>query len=206
MFKLIGVIGDVHLEYEKLQLAHNYLNNLKVEQIFCTGDIVNYDSKTEYEFEVADFCIKFIMKNNILTVLGNHDDWYKSNEIISPESFLYLKKLPKIIEFKDIESDVLFCHGIGNNYMAKINPDDYGYAIESNFEFNDAKTRYSIIINGHSHRKMVRNFGGVTVINAGTLHRRDDSGFIRVDFEKRDVVFFEFDNENEIIERESIGW
>jgi predicted phosphodiesterase len=44
-----------------------------------------------------------------------------------------------------------------------------------------------LMVCGHTHRPMVRTVFGLVVINAGTLHRGDDPGFVRVDLEKKIV-------------------
>jgi UDP-2,3-diacylglucosamine pyrophosphatase LpxH len=53
----------------------------------------------------------------------------------------------------------------------------------------DADFRW--VINGHSHRQMVRSFPGMTIINAGTL-RPHSPCFLELDFEQGVVLVFEF--------------
>jgi len=84
---------------------------------------------------------------------------------------------------------VLLCHGVGENNMSKINPDDFGYAIEVNDDLQKLILcrKYKAIINGHSHKQMVREFNGLVVINAGSLVGKP--GFLIVDFGKSEVEF-----------------
>jgi predicted phosphodiesterase len=84
------------------------------------------------------------------------------------------------------------CHGIGENDMAVVRPDDTGYALESNLELQaliKAK-HYRFMLGGHSHSPMVRTIGGLTIINAGTLDRLSRQVCCILDFEAGKVEFF----------------
>jgi len=84
--------------------------------------------------------------------------------------------------------------------MARVTPDDFGYALEANDELqNLLRNRYyRWILNGHSHRRMVRAFPGLTIINAGTLKPGHSPAFLEVDFVHRLVLAFEFDEDGEL--------
>ena len=75
--------------------------------------------------------------------------------------------------------------------MAKVRDDDYGYALESNFELQELiqSRRYQFILNGHTHYLMMRNFDGLTVINAGSL-LYEDAGFPSMDFNERKIQVY----------------
>jgi predicted phosphodiesterase len=71
---------------------------------------------------------------------------------------------------------LLLCHGVGDNDMIRLQPGDVGYALESNLELTaliDAGV-HRLVVGGHTHRVMVRRFGGLTVVNPGTLLRSAD--------------------------------
>ena len=91
--------------------------------------------------------------------------------------------------------------------MARLAPDDYGYAIEANVDLQDLirESRYKYVINGHTHHKMVRGFGRLTVINAGTLKRDNDPGFVTIDFSHGIVQFFWFTGGADIEEAERVN-
>jgi predicted phosphodiesterase len=95
---------------------------------------------------------------------------------------------------------LLLCHGLGDDDMSRVTPDDFGYALESNDALQELLTteQYRFVINGHTHRRMVRDFGGVTVINVGTLFRDHEPCFAVVDFERGQVEFFDIPNGGEI--------
>jgi predicted phosphodiesterase len=52
--------------------------------------------------------------------------------------------------------------------------------------------QYRFVINGHTHRRMVRSFDHLTIINAGTLYRQHEPCFLLADFEAGFVQFYDF--------------
>ena len=55
--------------------------------------------------------------------------------------------------------------------MSTVRPDDHGYHLQENqalWELIRAG-RARFAINGHSHRAMLRNISGLTILNAGSL-------------------------------------
>ena len=47
------------------------------------------------------------------------------------------------------------------------------------------------MVNGHTHRAMVRRVRHLTIVNAGTLHRNDERRAAILDFGTLTVTFFE---------------
>ena len=50
--------------------------------------------------------------------------------------------------------------------------------------------RVQFMLGGHTHQRMVRVFQGLTVVNAGTIHRKDEQTFTVVDFDAMRVAFY----------------
>ena len=210
VIEVAGVIGDVHAEDKLLERAITMLREHGVDRLLCTGDTADGVGD-------VDRCCEILRDEQITVVSGNHDQWLlkgwmrnlreatKPDEI-SEESRTYLSGLPGTFEFQTEGGLVLLCHGIGENDMAGVKPDDYGYAIESNVDLQKliGERRYKYVINGHTHRKMVRKYGGMTVINAGTLKGEQDPGFLTIDFVRRVAQFFEFSCEGDVMEAERI--
>ena len=197
-FNIIGVIGDVHAEEQFLSKAVAFLKSKNVDNILCVGDIVDGSGD-------ANECCNILRREEILVVLGNHDQWLLKNEMRSlkeatqPDSLevisqSFLSSLPSTIEFPTPHGLAILCHGLGKNDMARLTPDDYGYAIEANIDLQDLVRgrKYRYVINGHTHYKMVRHFGGLTVINAGTLKHEHEPGFLVIDFAQQFVQFYKF--------------
>lgn len=198
-FERIGVIGDIHAEDAFLRNAIRVLQDRGVDVVLATGDIA--DGKGS-----LDACCDLLAANGVVAVRGNHDRWLLAGTAreltdatpvgsISERTRAFLEKLPRMVEIRTIAGVALLCHGLGPNDMAKVRPDDYGYALESNDDLQNLIRGGSFrwVINGHSHRYMVRAFPGVSIINAGTLHRDYSPCFVEIDFRRSVVSFFGFD-------------
>ncbi len=197
---IFGVIGDIHAEDRLLEKAVSFLSDFRVEVILCVGDIV--DGRGD-----VDRCCGILQRNNIQVVRGNHEQWFLGRSMrdlpnatqfdaVSQKAIDYLRSLPLMYEIPVAGGVLLLCHGIGENTMAKVTPDDYGYALEANMDLQGIldEDKYRYIVNGHTHKPMVRRFGRVTIINAGTLRRDQSPGFLIVDFHRRVVRNFTFNN------------
>lgn len=149
---IVGAIGDIHSEDRLLEKAISFLNAQRVEMILCSGDIV--DGRGD-----VNRCCTLLDQDNIQVVQGNHEQWFLEQSMrglpdatrldeVSQESIAYLQSLPLTDEFFVPDGVLLLCHGLGENTMAKVTPDDYGYALESNMDLqkllDDKKYRYII--------------------------------------------------------------
>lgn len=206
----IGVIGDVHCEHELLKVTVDFLKKKDVEEIFCVGDLA--DGKGD-----INQCCNILKEEKIITVMGNHDRWLLNGEMRSLKEATLLKalsqkskelihSLPITVNFSTYSGMGLLCHGLAENNMAKVSPCDYGYAIESNTDLQKIikEKKYNYIINGHTHKRMVRKFHNITIINAGTLKREHQPCFLIVDFIKKIVYFFAITKNNIVEEIEKI--
>lgn len=63
------------------------------------------------------------------------------------------------------------------------------HAVEVKTELHDlvADPDVTIVFNGHTHRRMVRHFPGLTIVNAGTLDRNQEPRVVVVDPETGEV-------------------
>ncbi len=122
----IAVISDIHGNYEALKSVIKDIEKFKIKKIICLGDLVGYGPEPEG-------VIKFIRKNKIPSVMGNHElaifdnkeldclneDAYNSilltRKLLSKESIDYIKKLP----IKLIENNILFIHGCPPNSVSR---------------------------------------------------------------------------------------
>jgi len=84
--------------------------------------------------------------------------------------------------------------------------DSFGYELEANDELQ-ALIRapdVELVVCGHSHRRMVRRFESVTIVNAGTLARHREPCFCLVDLDARNVTFFDFDANGKMVARDPL--
>jgi predicted phosphodiesterase len=192
-----GIIGDIHLEETLLEKVTHCLCET-VPKIISTGDIADYGEGS------FDRCCSLLREAGIDTVRGNHDRWLLEDTMrsiraasdlsdLSEQNRLWYSELPAVREYRTGMGPLLLCHGLPAKDMSKINPDDFGYAIESNDELQELiRARYfRFVVNGHSHRPMVRGFGKLTIINAGALKTEENQGFfLIVDIKERTVEWY----------------
>lgn len=194
----IGVIGDIHAEDLYLEQAIQTLRARGVQLVVATGDVADGVGS-------VDACCELLMAHSVLTVRGNHDRWLLAGtarelpnatalDALSERSRRFLGNLPTMAELETERGRALLCHGIGPNDMAKLGPDDFGYALETNDDLQNLirERTFRWVINGHSHRRMVRMLSGLCVINAGTLTRDQSPCFLELDFRQNTVTAFEF--------------
>jgi putative phosphoesterase len=193
-----GIIGDVHGEDVRLENALRFMQE-RSEKVFCTGDVVDGAGD-------VNRCCALLQEHEVVTVRGNHDRWLLEDSMrdlteatplaeLNQESLAFLQALPLTHAFDTVAGRVLLCHGMGENDMQRVTPDDYGYALEVKYELHDLinAREFRIVIAGHTHRPMVRDFGGLTVINAGTLYRNHKPRVLLVDFASGEVEVYSFD-------------
>src|SRR5690606_4972703 len=98
-----------------------------------------------------------------------------------------------------VRGDLLLCHGVGDNDMVRLRPDDDDrharLAVDALAVLLSDPT-LSLAVGGHTHQRMVRRFTRpdgppLVFINPGTLHREDCAGFAVVDLERGVVQFFD---------------
>jgi putative phosphoesterase len=192
----VGLIGDVHAEDEALQFALTELKKLGAETLLQVGDIA--DGPGDLARSIA-----LLREHRVLAVRGNHDRWLIGNQLrdlpyaqalsaVSAASIDFLSQLPVTREFRSPRGHVLLCHGLGSNDMVGVKPDHEGYDISSNTELQRliSERRYRFVLNGHTHRPMLRTFGPLSIVNAGTLLRDYERCFTLVDFECGELLRF----------------
>jgi predicted phosphodiesterase len=88
----------------------------------------------------------------------------------------------------------MLCHGLGNDDMSTLKPDDFGYALETNDALQRLLKRgdHRFVVSGHSHRRMVRKLANVTFINAGTLLREHEPCVVVLDFDALTATFHDW--------------
>lgn len=196
VIRRVGLIGDLHAEDEALALVANELRRLGADTLLQVGDIA--DGPGDLERTIA-----LLREHEVLAVRGNHDRWQVGNQMrelpfakqlsdVAPSVVGYLSQLPVTREFRSPRGHVLLCHGLGTNDMAGVKPDHEGYDITMNTDLQRliSERRYRFVLNGHTHRPMLRTFGPLSIVNAGTLFRDYERCFSFVDFERGELLRF----------------
>lgn len=125
---------------------------------------------------------------------------------LEPRSLAYLAALPVTRRLDTIAGPLLLCHGLGDDDMARLRPHDEGYALECIDSLAALRASdLAMVVGGHTHERMVRTFGALTFVNAGTLARDSSPCFVVVDFETRCVQFYDLDGDACIHEAERLA-
>jgi putative phosphoesterase len=191
----LGVLGDVHAEDVRLAAAIAFLRAARVDAIACVGDVADGEGD-------VNRCCELLVECGAIAVRGNHDRWALGGVMrdlphanapgdLRGVSRFFLGALPRTRTLESVAGRVLVCHGLLDNDMQGVTPDDEGYALEVNDELRALRARrdVSFVVAGHTHRRMVRRIDHLTLLNAGTLRRGDDPCVLVVDFARREALF-----------------
>jgi predicted phosphodiesterase len=187
----VGVIGDVHCESETLSRVLDALETMNVDAVLCVGDLVDGPGD-------ADRTLSMLEAREVQCVAGNHERWLldgerrdvaDATETVSESSRAFLRRLRKIRMYETSAGRAMLCHGVGEDDEAWLRPDTRGYALQDIPTLRELMLDDTVqyMIGGHTHQRMVRVFPGLTVVNVGTIHRKDEQTFTVIDFEARRV-------------------
>ena len=174
----IAVFSDVHGNYLNLISFFESCTKLGIDKYICLGDLCNYYSDNEK-------VIHFIKEKNILCLLGNHDEFYTKDNLLSDEKkkkynfdeslldkkdcISYLKSLPRKYETSIGKNSILFCHASPTDLL-------YTY-IYPTTDLNQYKNLpYNFVFVGHTHRQFLKSIGNVTICNVGSIGLPRDNG------------------------------
>jgi predicted phosphodiesterase len=198
------VLGDVHCQNAELKGALRHFERERVEAVLAVGDLVDGPGD-------ANETIGLLQEANVLAVSGNHERWLLNEELrtlpdatpraeLSAKSVGYLRALPKTRHFTTVAGELLLCHGLGDNDFVGVRPDDREEAVRELPELRalEAEGRFAFVVNGHTHRPMIRRVGRLTLLNAGTLLRSHRSLCSVLDFEARRMTLFDLTSDGEV--------
>jgi predicted phosphodiesterase len=197
MLRRAGLIGDIHCEVVRLKRVIEHFRSAGVAAILAVGDIADGPG------DLNEACA-LLQAAGALVVTGNHDRWLLAGEMrdlpdatrpeaVTPDARRYLSDLPKTRLLDSPRGSVLLCHGLGDDDMASVRPDDDCEALRANnalgklLDLRPAR----FVINGHSHRPMLRTIDGLTILNTGTLHPKHRPVCSIADFDAGEVQIFD---------------
>lgn len=182
---MLAIISDIHSNYEALTTVYRYLDQHKVDDVICLGDVVGYGPEPNI---VCDL----IRQRCKVTLLGNHDaatigamatEFYQppAKEAIywtrgqlSEENFRWLYSLP--FTFKR--------DGLGFFHSAPVRPSSWVYVSQ----LNEAQLHNSAIYQrlerwnfvGHSHITRIFAINGKKSkeVTVDDLEARDDRKYL----------------------------
>jgi predicted phosphodiesterase len=193
----IGVLGDVHCENAALKTALRHFERERVEAVFAVGDLVDGPGD-------ANETIALLQAAKVVAVSGNHERWVLANEMrtlpdatpraeLRAASVAYLRALPRTREFETVAGLGLLCHGVGDNDFVGVRPadaDEVARALPELVQLEN-EGRIAFVVNGHTHRPMLRRIGRITLLNVGTLLSGHRPVCSVLDFEARRMTLFD---------------
>jgi putative phosphoesterase len=176
------LVGDIHTEDDLLAEALALGVKEGVDRVMSVGDIVDGPNDPMA-------CIARLRQRKVDVVRGNHERWVIEGNPMDlvdyPDDVMdWLADLPATREYTTPTGRLLLCHGIGDDDMAELDYDTYGYGLENLdplWALVRAK-RYRYVVGGHTHKPMVREIEGVVFINPGTLVATQQPGATIADF------------------------
>ncbi|MBK8033904.1 MAG: metallophosphoesterase family protein [Anaerolineae bacterium] len=154
----IGVISDIHGDYEALDNALRQLESLhQVTTVLCAGDLVGRGPD-------PDRVVQTIRDRNIATVRGNHDEWSYG---LSADNRAYLKALP--LEWRgDFDGASLYMtHGKPGNNLWGLYRDHVSNTL---LNMMLVSLKVDVLITGHTHVPLYVRVQNGCVINPGSLY------------------------------------
>lgn len=195
--RTVGVLGDVHCDAVRVATALACFRAERVDAVLAVGDLVDGPGDVNRALELLE-------NHDVLAVAGNHERWLFGEALrelphasslreLSDEGARYLRSLPPTRDLDTVGGLALLCHGLGAHDMAKVEAHDQPQDLAQNAPLQELLQagRYAYVINGHTHSRLVRRIGALTLINAGTLLEGDDPCCLVVDFERESVRVFD---------------
>ena len=167
----IAIISDIHGNYEALRVVLAKIDNLRVDKVYCTGDVVGYYSQ-------VNECCDVLRARNIECLMGNHD-WYLAGDGFCPRSrsvndcLVYQRKVISATNLEWLRSFSVFfdlgelkmVHGGWGDPI-----DEYLKPSESYF----SKLKGKYFVSGHTHIQSVQHFGDQIYCNPGSVGQPRD--------------------------------
>jgi predicted phosphodiesterase len=192
----VGILGDVHCEDVALEAARALFTAHGTSRVLAVGDLVDGPGDPHRTLELLA---------DVDAVAGNHDRWYRQGTLRDLPDALpvdtlcgkhrqWLSALPASRDYETAHGSLLLCHGLGDDDMATLRPDDMEYALQSNTALQRLLTHahYRFVVSGHSHRRMIRRIANTTFINAGTLLHCHEPCVLVFDVDARTATYFDW--------------
>jgi putative phosphoesterase len=169
----IGIISDIHGNYEALTAVLAELDKRSVSEIYCLGDVVGYYSQ-------VNECCEELRVRKIPCIMGNHD-WYVAGGGFCPRSksvndcLVYQRK---VITEENIDWLRSFPvqRFVGNIHMVHggwTDPIDE-YLLDPNAEYF-SKINGEVFMSGHTHIQSLYHFDGKVYCNPGSVGQPRDN-------------------------------
>jgi putative phosphoesterase len=172
MERKIGLISDIHGNFEALRTVLAEMDRLGVDDVFCLGDVAGY-------FTQVNECCEELIRREIPCLMGNHD-WYMAGggscprsrsvndclayqrKVIKPENLEWIRSFP----VHRIVGELHMVHG------GWADPVDE-YLLEPTEEYF-SRIEGRAFVSGHTHLQSLHRFGDKTYCNPGSVGQPRD--------------------------------
>ncbi|MEM9952829.1 MAG: YfcE family phosphodiesterase [Chloroflexota bacterium] len=176
----VGILSDVHGDYGALATTLKKLKQEhQVSRILCAGDLVGRGPEQNQ-------VVNCIRKHEIITVRGNHDEWFYG---ISEENTAYLKDLPVDWRGKMGGRHMFMCHGKPGNNMWGMYRD---HLSETYLSMVLKSLKTDVLVTGHTHMPLYMRVDEGILINSGSLYTFESSRQTSKTYGVLDTNSFEF--------------
>lgn len=174
----IAIFSDVHGNYINLLSFFESTKGMNIDKYICLGDLCNYYPDNEK-------VINLINSKNIICLLGNHDELYISDKLLSDEKKAkycfdeklkkadyiksFFKKLPQSLEINENGKSIFFCHASPIDLL-----NTYVYPDTDLNIYNNVP--YDYIFMGHTHRQFLTEHHNKVFCNVGSIGLPRDNG------------------------------
>lgn len=168
----LGLISDIHGNYEALKAVLAELDRMNVTEVYCLGDVAGYYSQ-------INECCDELMSRQIPCVMGNHD-WYMAGGGFCPRSksvndcLVYQRSVIKddCLEWMKnfpVQRWVYDIHMLHGGWSDPI--DEYMKPTHEYFSQIPGKK----FVSGHTHVQLLQYFDGKTYCNPGSVGQPRDN-------------------------------
>jgi putative phosphoesterase len=169
----IGIMSDIHGNYEALKEVLSALDNSHINEIYCLGDVVGY-------YAQVNECCDELRSRNIPCLMGNHD-WYMAGGGFCPRSqsvndcLVYQRKVirPDNVEWLRTFPVQRFVGNVHMVHAGWTDPIDE-YLWEPSEEYF-SKVDGKVFVSGHTHIQMLHQFNNKTYCNPGSVGQPRDN-------------------------------
>jgi predicted phosphodiesterase len=169
---MIALISDIHGNFEALKAVLDAIDGMKIEKIFCLGDVLGY-------YPQVNECCAELRNRNVECILGNHDWYMISNtscprsksandclqyqrRVIDPGHLRWIASFPVI----RIVDDLALVHGGWNDPL-----DEYLYEPAEDYFDSISNTYFA---SGHTHKQVKKKFENKAYCNPGSVGQPRD--------------------------------
>ncbi len=167
----VAVISDIHSNSVALKAVLNKINELNIETVLCSGDIIGYHT-------FPNETIKLMRDSGVISIAGNHDldviaekfnpdkkpDIFKfTHDLLTEDNLNWLKSLPKNLQIS-INNRSFFIF-----YVSPVDEEEYLYEGEANSEGYADNCSCDLLISGHTHLPWIKKYKNTLFINSGSV-------------------------------------